>query len=285
MTYNHLTVIGAGLMGAGIAQVAATHGLNVHLVDSHEDFLRGGLQRIDKSLGRFVKAGKLDEAEKTAILGRISTTTELAVAVPQADYVIEAISERLDLKLTLFAELDRLARPEVILGTNTSQLSVTKLAAATKRPDRVIGTHFFNPPPMMNLIEIIMAEQTTTETLDHTLALAKQLEKETVVVKDFQGFVTSRIISAAILEAARCYQDGIATKEDIDKACELGLGFPMGPLKLVDLVGLDTFHNAMYGMVEAYGDRFKPPQQFRKLVEAGKFGQKSGEGYYHYNRK
>ena len=284
MTIRRVAVIGAGLMGAGIAQVAASSGAAVDLCDTKQELLDAGKQRIEKSLSRFVKAGKLTEETKADIVSRIGYCLSLEAAVPEAEYVIEAVTERLDVKLSLFETLDRLARPDVILSTNTSQLSVTHIASATQRPERVIGTHFFNPPPMMNLIEIITAEQTSAETLDATLALARQFGKETVVVKDSQGFVTSRVIYATILEAARCYQEGVASKEDIDKACRLGLGFPMGPLELVDLVGLDTFRNAMFGMVEAYGDRFNPPQHFKKMVEAGKFGQKSGEGYYTYPR-
>ncbi len=282
MDIKRIAVIGAGAMGSGIAQVAATSGIEVSLRDITDERLRAAVLGIEKSLGRLVKAGKLAEDEARTVLGRISTEVEVAPSVEKADYVIEAIHEDLKLKQELFADLHRLAPSHAILATNTTQLSVTAIAAATGRPDRVIGMHWFNPPPVMRLIEIVMGVATSPETLKATEELSHRLGKETVVCKDSQGFITSRALSAHMMECIRIAEEGVATKEDIDKAIRLGLNYPMGPFELADYVGLDVLYHSSFGLVEAYGDRHRAPQSLVKLVEAGHMGRKSGKGFYDY---
>lgn len=285
MDVTRIAVIGAGAMGSGIAQVAATSGFEVSLRDVTEERLRGAVTGIEKSLGRLVKAGKLSEDDARKAMGRISTEVEVAPCVQAADFVIEAIHEDLKLKQELFADLHRLAPAHAILATNTTQLSVTAIAAATGRPDRVIGMHWFNPPPVMRLIEIVMGVATSEETLKATEALSHRLGKETVVAKDAQGFITSRALSAHLMECLRIAEEGVASKEDIDKAIRLGLNYPMGPFELADYVGLDVLYHASFGLVEAFGDRHRAPQTLVKLVEAGHLGRKTGQGFYDYTSK
>lgn len=282
MDIQRIAIIGAGAMGSGIAQVAASAGFEVSLRDVSDERLQGAKRGIEKSLGRLVKAGKLDEEQTRQVLSRIVLETELARCVEQADYVIEAAPERLELKRELFAELHALAPAHAILATNTSQLSVTAIAAATDRPDRVIGMHWFNPPPVMRLVEIVMGVATSSETLQTTEAISNRMGKETVVCRDSQGFITSRALSAHLMECMRIQEEGIASKEDIDKAIKLGLNYPLGPFELADYVGLDVLYHASLGLVEAFGDSHRAPQTLVKLVQAGHLGRKTGKGFYDY---
>jgi 3-hydroxybutyryl-CoA dehydrogenase len=265
-----VAVIGAGTMGGGIAAILLKSGFNVALYDPIAEALEKARARVAK------------RSEESVLERRLLLTTELEEAAQAADYVIEAVPEMLELKKTIFEELDAVAPAHAVLATNTSELSVTALAAATSRPDKVIGMHWFNPPERMKLIEIVRAVQTSDETLSITKALAERCEKETVVVKDAQGFVTTRALAAVLGEAMRMLEEGIASAEDIDKAVKLGLNHPMGPLELADYVGLDTMLYIFESMTDALGERFRATQTLRKLVEAGHLGRKSGRGFYDY---
>ncbi|QOR67397.1 3-hydroxyacyl-CoA dehydrogenase family protein [Cytobacillus suaedae] len=279
-----VTVIGAGLMGNGIAQSMATGGKEIILYDISQDVLDRGMSTIQKSLARFVKSGHLSAEVSKQALDNISTTLDINTAVAQADLVIEAVPENLELKKKIFKEIDEYVKDEAILATNTSELSVTAIASATSRAEKVIGMHWFNPAPVMKLIEIVRGIDTSEETINAIVQVSEEIGKETVVVKDMQGFVTTRALAAHLLECMRMYEEGVASAPDIDKAVRLGLNYPMGPLELADYVGLDTMLFASEGLVEAYGDRFLPPQTLRKLVEAGHYGRKTGKGFYNYNK-
>ncbi|MBE4906766.1 3-hydroxyacyl-CoA dehydrogenase family protein [Bacillus luteolus] len=279
-----VAVIGAGLMGSGIAQSMATGGKEVILYDISQEVLDRGMSTIQKSLSRIVKSGHLSEEVSKLASNNINTTLDLSKAVANADLVIEAVPENLELKKKIFKEIDEYAKSEAILATNTSELSVTAIASATNRANKVIGMHWFNPAPVMKLIEIVRAIDTSEETIHAIVQVSEEIGKETVVVKDMQGFVTTRALAAHLLECMRMYEEGVASAPDIDKAVRLGLNYPMGPLELADYVGLDTMLFASEGLVEAYGDRFLPPQTLRKLVEAGHYGRKTGKGFYNYNK-
>ena len=284
MEIKRVAVLGAGIMGNGIAQVTAAAGYPVCLHDIEDPFIQKGMANIEKSLGRMVKAGKLNPGEVPKILGRVKTTTDLKKAVQDADLVVEAAPENLELKKQIFRDLDTFCPPQTILGTNTSNFSITALGAVTKRPQKVIGLHYFNPPPMMKLIEVVRGVETSEETLQTALEFAQKSGKETVLCRDSQGFITSRIINLWLTEAERIVEEGIATKEDIDKACRLAFNHPMGPFELSDFSGLDTKLAVADALMQSFGDRFRSTQTLRNLVSAGHMGRKSGKGWFNYSK-
>lgn len=270
MDVRTIAIVGAGTMGSGIATVCLQHGFHVALYDPDSGALARARARIAK------------RNDETA-LARLHLGKDLADTVATADVVIEAVPEKLELKRTIFAQLDEAAPLHAVLATNTSELSVTALAAATRRPAQVIGMHWFNPPEKMALIEIVRALQTSEGTLALIRELAEACGKTVVVVQDRQGFVTTRALAALLTEAMRMLEEGVAAPQDIDTAIKLGLNHPMGPLELADYVGLDTVLYISQSLTEALGERFLPTQTLRKLVEAGRLGRKSGEGFYRYD--
>jgi len=278
-----VVVIGAGLMGSGIAQVSAAAGYDVVLQDVGETQLTRGTDGIKASLDKFVAKGRLSEADAEATLGRIRATADLGAA-SEADLVVEAVFEDLNVKRDLFRALDGLAPDHAVLATNTSALPITQIAAATRRPTQVVGTHFFSPVPLMQLCELVRGFRTSDATLDRARAFAEQTGKTCVVVnRDIAGFVTTRLISALALEAARLVESGVASAEDVDAACRLGFGHAMGPLQTMDLTGLDIMVNAADSVAaETPGDTFAVPGLLRRMVAAGDLGRKSGRGFYDY---
>ncbi len=281
MSIEKITVIGAGTMGHGIAQVSAQAGFHVTLVDVSEEILARGLSVIEANLKKGIERGKVTEAEMRDALARIQTSTDATKSASQADLVVEAIIERLDAKQKLFAKLDAFCKSETILATNTSSLSIEKIASVTHRPDRVIGMHFFNPVHIMKLLEVVIGPETSEATLAVTLDVAARTGKEAITVKDAPGFATSRLGVALGLEAMRMLEQDVASAEDIDKAMSLGYNHPVGPLRLTDLVGLDVrLHIAEYLFDELGSEVFRPPDILRQKVSEGKLGKKSGEGFY-----
>ena len=285
MTLNAIrtvAVLGAGTMGNGIAHVFARYGYNVILRDVETRFLDRAMETISKNLDREVKKGNVSEGDKPGILGRIHATTEMS-EIAGADFAVEAVPERLDLKLSVLREADTLLRPEVILASNTSSISVTTLAAATRRPDRFVGMHFMNPVPVMVLIEVIRALQTSDETLQTTMALCERLEKKPVAVNDAPGFVSNRVLLPMINEAAFAVMEGVATAEAVDSVMKLGMNHPMGPLELADFIGLDVCVNILDVLYTGFGDsKYRACPLLRKMVAAGWLGRKSGRGFYSY---
>ena len=281
---KQIAVIGAGLMGAGIAQVAAQAGHPVVLRDVTDAALRRGLDGIRASYEKFVAKGKLDAEAAEAALGRITTTTDLG-AVAGADIVIEAVFERLDVKEGVFRELDKIAKEGAVLASNTSAIPITRIAAATERPESVVGVHFFSPVPLMRLVELVRGYKTDDRTLAVVREFAEGVGKEVVVVnRDVAGFVTTRLITALVVEAAKLYESGVATAEDIDTACRLGFGHPMGPLQTADLTGVDILLHAAHNIYEETQDeKFAAPEIMARMVTAGDLGRKSGRGFYRYD--
>jgi len=280
---QRVAVIGAGLMGSGIAQVAAVAGIEVTLRDIDDAALRRGTSAIEKSLARFAGKGKLTDDEVQAALGRITTTTELDAAA-EADIVVEAVFESLEVKRELFIALDRICADSAVLASNTSAIPITQIAAATERPESVVGTHFFSPVPMMALCELVRGYKTSDETLATARQFAEQTGKTCIVVnRDVAGFVTTRLIAALSNEAIRLLETGVATAEDIDTACKLGFGHAMGPLATVDLTGVDIMRNASNNIYNDTKDaKFAPPELLSRMVIAGDLGRKSGRGFYEY---
>ncbi len=284
MAIEKITVIGAGTMGHGIAQVAAQAGYEVILEDVSGDMTARALRRIEENLQKGVERGKVTEDEMRAALSRVRASSDLNDSVADADMIVEAIIEKLDAKRGLFAELDRASKPSAILATNTSSLSIKDIASATARPDRVIGTHFFNPVHIMKLLEVVVTPDTSAETLGVVTEFAARIGKEPITVKDFPGFATSRLGVALGLEAMRMLEQGVASAEDIDKAMVLGYNHPMGPLRLTDLVGLDIrLSIAEYLYEKLDSDVFRPPDILRRKVSEGKLGKKTGAGFYKWN--
>jgi 3-hydroxybutyryl-CoA dehydrogenase len=280
---QRIAIVGAGLMGSGIAQVSAVAGLDVVLRDITDQALQTGMAGIEKSLNRFASKGKLTEAEVEAALQRISTTTDLDAAA-DADIVIEAAFENLQVKQQLFTDLDRICRAQTVLASNTSAIPITQIAAATERPESVVGTHFFSPVPMMALCELVRGYKTSDETLATARAFAEQVGKTCIVVnRDVAGFVTTRLIAALANEAVRLLETGVATAEDIDTACRLGFGHAMGPLATLDLTGVDIMRNASENIYSDTRDpKFAPPELLSRMVIAGALGRKTGQGFYSY---
>ena len=280
---ERVAVIGSGTMGHGIAQVAALAGLRVGLHDVDEGRLDAALGRVRNSLDRLVRSGKLDEGAALVVIERIETTADLAHAVDGADVVIEAVPEVLELKHEVFRRLDELCPAETVLATNTSQLSITEIGSATEHPERTVGLHFFNPPVVMRLVEVVRGLRTSDETLARGLELVDRLGKESVVCnRDAAGFITTRALAALRLECLRIYEEGIASIADIDKAIRLGLNHPMGPFELTDFNGLDVALNNSRNLERVYGERFRPPQSLALHVAAGRLGRKAGAGWYDY---
>lgn len=276
-------IIGAGLMGSGIAQVSAVAGYDVVLRDISDDALERGLTGIRASLQRFAAKGQLDADAVEAAMGRISTTTELEAA-ETADLVVEAVFEQVDVKQDIFAALDKVAGPDTVLATNTSAIPITTIAAATSRPESVVGTHFFSPVPMMRLCELVRGYKTSDETLARARGFAEGVGKTCIVVnRDVAGFVTTRLISALAMEAVKLVESGVASAEDVDTACRLGFGHAMGPLQTADLTGVDILTNASSNIYQDTKDeKFAPPELLRRMVAAGDLGRKSGKGFYPY---
>ncbi|MFG2527744.1 3-hydroxyacyl-CoA dehydrogenase family protein [Streptomyces sp. NPDC048516] len=276
-----LAVIGAGLMGSGIAQVSAQAGWDVVLRDVTDGALSRGKGGIEASFEKFVAKGKLPAADAEQALARITTTTDLE-AVADADIVVEAVFERIDVKREIFQSLDKLVKDEAVLASNTSAIPITKIAAVTSRPERVVGTHFFSPVPMMQLCELVRGYKTSDEALATARQFAESVGKTCVVVnRDVAGFVTTRLISALVVEAAKLYESGVASAEDIDTACKLGFGHAMGPLATADLTGVDILLHATDNIyTESQDEKFAPPEIMRRMVDAGDIGRKSGQGFY-----
>jgi 3-hydroxybutyryl-CoA dehydrogenase len=282
MDIKTIGVVGAGQMGNGIAHVAAYSGFQVIMSDIADSFVQKGLTTISKNLDRMVEKGKIPAQKKEEVMGRIKGTTQLE-DMAKVDFAVEAATENESLKLTIFKDLDRICRKEVILSSNTSSLSITKIASATQRPSQVIGMHFMNPVPVMQLVEIIRGLRTSQETFDAVKSLAEKMGKTPVEANDFPGFIANRILMPMINEAIYTLFEGVGTPEAIDTVMKLGMNHPMGPLALADLIGLDTCLAIMEVLYKGFGDsKYRPCPLLRKYVDSGYLGKKTGRGFYNY---
>ena len=277
-----VVVVGSGTMGHGIAQVCAHAGLRVTMTDVSDAVLAKGKAQIEKSLAKMREKGRVSAEDEQSALSRIALSTDPVAASASADLVVEAVPERMDLKLDLVKKVSEAAPPHAIVATNTSSLSVTEIAGVAKDASRVVGLHFFNPVPVMELLEIVRAMQTSDDTIARARAFATQIAKKPIVVKDAPGFATSRLGVILGCEAIRMLESGVASAEDIDAAMELGYRHPMGPLKLTDLVGLDVRLMILDHLHKELGEQFRPPSLLRQMVRAGRLGRKSGRGFYEY---
>ena len=277
---SRAVILGAGTMGNGIAQVCAQAGMQVVLFDINDDAVATGLENIKRMLAKAVEKGKASPEDVTATMSRLSTSTDLIASCEGAQLVVEAIPEKLELKQSVMAQIESAVADDCLIASNTSSLSITRISAGMNHPQRFLGMHFFNPVPLMALLEVVVGEQTGAANCDLAVELSKRLGKEPIVVQDAPGFASSRLGVCVGLEAMRMVEDGVASAADIDKAMELGYRHPMGPLRLTDLVGLDVRLGIAEYLCEKLGDRFAPPQILRDMVAAGKLGKKSGEGFY-----
>ncbi len=285
MNIRKVGVLGAGLMGSGIAEVCAKAGYETRVREVSEELAAKGLARIEGSLARAVEKKKLSGEERDAARSRLSNTTRLE-DLAGSDLIVEAIVENLEVKKETFRELDAICKPETIFCSNTSSLTITEMSAATRRPDRFAGLHFFNPVPVMKLVEVVRTISTSEETEAAVFEFARSLGKEPIRAQDNSGFIVNRLLVPYLLDAVRALEEGVGSREDIDRGMELGCGHPMGPLKLLDFVGLDTTYAIAEIMFNEYREkRFAPPPLLKRMVLAGRYGKKSGRGFYEYGEK